>query len=310
MSGSTAPLFIDERAVDACFGPAEAVAAVEQALTGLADGKIRNGPRVRTDLGGFTVNTMSAASTRLGRACVKLYPVVAAAHQTQGTQLHVSLYDLRSGRLLAVTSAELLTWRRTAAASVVAMRRLGWQPRRMAIIGTGKVARAHVEACLTLLPELESIAVAGRTLRQAAELTESVDRAGLVTAGEVEEIVRAADVVVLATSSATPVIDASWLRLPTLLIATGSNRSDARELGADVIERCERIVVDELATARIESGDLIANAVEWDRVEELPRRHGRQAPGEGIVLYESHGLAAFDLTASAHVYDRQLEGLT
>lgn len=308
MSGSHGPLFIDERAVNACFGPTEAVAAVEQALMGLADGEIRNGPRVRTDLGGLTVNSMSAGSTRLGRACVKLYPVVAAAHRTQGAELHVSLYDLRTGRLLAVTSAELLTRRRTAAASVVAIRRLGWRPRRMAIIGTGKVASAHVESCLTMVPELESIAVAGRTLRQAAELAESFGRPGLVTAGEVEEVVRAADVVVLATSSATPVIDASWLRLPTLLIATGSNRSDARELGADVIDRCERIVVDDLATARVESGDLIANAVEWDRVEELPRLHGLPAPAEGIVLFESHGLAAFDLTASAHVYDRQCEG--
>lgn len=309
MTGSTAPLLIDEKAVDACFGPAEAVAAVEDALTGLADGEIRNGLRVRTELGGVTVNSMAAASTRMGRACVKLYPVVTAAHRTQATELHVSLYDLRTGRLIAVTSADLLTRRRTAAASVVGIRRLGWHPRRMAIIGTGKVASAHVESCLASLPELESIAIAGRTPQQAAELVESVDRTGLVSAGEIAEVVRAADVVILATSSATPVIDASWLRPSTLLIATGSNRFDARELGADVIERCERIVVDELATARVESGDLIANAVEWDRVEELPRRHGRQAPGEGVVLFESHGLAAFDLTASAHVYDRTREGM-
>ena len=66
--------------------------------------------------------------------------------------------------------------------------------------------------------------------------------------------------------------------------------------------------MDQLATAQLESGDLIqaaaAGKLDWARVTELGSvlTHKWRAPEEpGITLFESHGLAIWDLAAASVV---------
>jgi ornithine cyclodeaminase/alanine dehydrogenase len=74
------------------------------------------------------------------------------------------------------------------------------------------------------------------------------------------------------------------------------------------VERAQTIVVDQLATARLESGDLIAaheaGKFEWERAVELGSvlAGAWKAPEPaGITLFESHGLALWDLAAASTV---------
>ncbi|MGC8200799.1 hypothetical protein ACP3WL_24705, partial [Salmonella enterica] len=73
-----------------------------------------------------------------------------------------------------------------------------------------------------------------------------------------EMAVRGADVVVTMTTSKTPVIDTDWVEPHALVIAAGSNWNYKAEVPVDLVAKAETIVVDQLAAAQLESGDLIA----------------------------------------------------
>src|SRR5207249_1301665 len=66
---------------------------------------------------------------------------------------------------------------------------------------------------------------------------------------------------------------AGWVEGNALVIGAGSNFANRTELPTDLITRAKTIVVDQLATARIESGDLIAanaaGSFDWERATEL-----------------------------------------
>src|SRR6202022_5063335 len=72
-----------------------------------------------------------------------------------------------------------------------------------------------------------------------------------------EAAVRGADIVVAMTTSAEPVLEADWVEPHALVIAAGSNFPHKAEIPGELVERARTVVVDQLATAQLESGDLI-----------------------------------------------------
>jgi len=131
---------------------------------------------------------------------------------------------------------------------------------------------------------------------------------GTIAAHSAEAAVRGADVVVTMTNSADPVLEAAWVEPHALVIAAGSNYPSRAEIPADLVERARTVVVDQLAAAQIESGNLLqAEAVgkfNWDRATELASVIAGKwtAPAErGITLFASHGLAIWDLAAASVV---------
>jgi len=120
--------------------------------------------------------------------------------------------------------------------------------------------------------------------------------------------VRGADVVITMTTSSVPVIEARWVEEHAVVVAAGSNFPNRTEIPADLVARARTIVVDQLATAQLESGDLIqahdAGKFDWERATELSSvLTGTWKPPEqlGITLFESHGLALWDLAAGSVV---------
>jgi len=71
------------------------------------------------------------------------------------------------------------------------------------------------------------------------------------------------------------VLEADWVAPHALVIAAGSNFPNRVEIPAELVARARSVVVDQLATARLESGDLIqahaAGKFDWERATELPR---------------------------------------
>jgi ornithine cyclodeaminase/alanine dehydrogenase-like protein (mu-crystallin family) len=93
-----------------------------------------------------------------------------------------------------------------------------------------------------------------------------------------------------------------------LVVAAGSNFPNKAEIPADLVERARSVIVDQMATARLESGDLIraqgAGKFDWERATELGSvLAGKWRPPDdgGITLFESHGLAIWDLAAASVV---------
>ena len=84
----------------------------------------------------------------------------------------VVLFDVATGAPLAILDASSITAMRTAAASAVATRLLARSgSTRLAILGAGEQAEAHIRA-LTLILPFDSIAVWSRTLERARQLVE------------------------------------------------------------------------------------------------------------------------------------------
>lgn len=97
--------------------------------------------------------------------------------------------------------------------------------------------------------------------------------------------------------------------------AVGSNSLARRELDSEAVRKCRRIAVDDRRQAQIECGDLLHAAergeLAWDRLPELGeivtgKVKGRESDDE-ITLFESHGIALWDLAVGKVIYERAVE---
>ncbi len=281
------------------------IGAVESAMRELGQGIAQNVPRRRAFAPGGLLNVMFA--TYPGGRCtgVKAYSVAEG-----GARFLVSIFGLE-GSLQALIEAEHMGAYRTGAASAVAVKALGPKgPATVAIIGSGMQAATQVLA-VSRVCEIKSLRVFSRDAqRRAAFARDRQAELGVRTAAaeSAEAAVRGADVVITMTTSAEPVIEADWVGPHALVIAAGSNFPHKAEIPAGLVERARTVVVDQLATAKLESGDLIraqtAGKFDWDRAIELSSvlAGNWRAPAEpGITLFESHGLAIWDLAAASVV---------
>jgi len=281
------------------------IGAVENAMRELGEGIAQNLPRRRAFAPGGLLNVMFATYPGGGCTGVKAYSVAAGR-----ARFLVSIFGL-DGSLQALIEAEHMGAYRTGAASAVAVKALRPQaPATVAMIGTGKQATTQVLA-LSRVCEIKALRVFGRDAqRRAAFAHDRQAELGVRTtvAESAEVAVRGADVVITMTTSAEPVVEADWVEPHALVVAAGSNFPHKAEIPADLVERARTVVVDQLATAQLESGDLIraqgAGKFDWDRAVELSSvLVGKwRAPEEpGITLFESHGLAIWDLAAASVV---------
>jgi ornithine cyclodeaminase/alanine dehydrogenase-like protein (mu-crystallin family) len=124
-----------------------------------------------------------------------------------------------------------------------------------------------------------------------------------------DEAVDGADVVIAATSSATPVFDGSRVAAGTHVTGVGSFTTEMREVDTELIRRA-RVVVDQREAIMAEAGDIvgpIADGAVDDSVISaeigeivLGREPGRVSPEE-ITFFKSVGNAVQDVAVAARV---------
>jgi ornithine cyclodeaminase len=127
------------------------------------------------------------------------------------------------------------------------------------------------------------------------------------------EAVVGADVVVLVTSSPTPVIESGWVKPGAHVISVGACRPNQREMDPALVARA-RLYVDSRASALVESGDVVMGIQEGRfaashivaEVGELNDANGRQGDTE-ITIFKSLGLAVEDVTAANLAWRRAVE---
>ena len=283
----------------------DVIGAVENAMRELGEGEAQNEPRRRAFAPAGLLNVMFASYP--GGKCtgLKAYTV-----SNGRVRFMVALFTL-DGALDALVEADFMGAYRTGAATAVAAKMLGAaRPSKIALIGTGWQAATQALA-LSRVVEVDEIRVYSRNAeKRAAFADEQSEQLGVKTvdAPSGEAAVRGADIVVTCTTSHSPVVDADWIEPHALIAAVGSNFRNRAELPAELVERAQTVVVDQLATAELESGDLIqaaeAGKFDWSQAVEL----GAVVAGRwerpdrpGITLFESHGLALWDLAAASVV---------
>jgi alanine dehydrogenase len=229
----------------------------------------------------------------------------------------VLLLDPETGALRALVDGAYVTEARTAAVSMVAVRHLGKQPiRRAAVFGAGVQARGHVEAMADEIGTLEEVAVwSVDDLQGFVERTSGSVRCRVRQARSAEDAARGADLLVLVTSTADPVIRKGWVSPGALVISVGACRPDNREIDPALLKDA-RLIVDSKQSALVESGDVMLGISEGrfgtqHIAGELGdviagRVPGRVSPGQ-VVVFKSLGLAVEDVLAAEIVYSRAVE---
>ena len=281
----------------------DVIAAVESAMRELGEGDAYNEPRRRAFFPGGLLNCMFASYP--GGRCtgLKAY-TVADGH----VRFVVLLFGL-DGSLQAMIESDFMGAYRTGAATAVAVRALRLQGlATVALIGTGWQASTQALALSRVLA-IEELRVFSRNAeKRAIFAAEQEEQLGVrtVAAESAEAAVRGANVVITITTSHSPVIEADWVAPEALVAAVGSNYRNRAELPAELVARAKTIVVDQLSAAQLESGDLIqaqeAGKFDWSQAVELGAVvAGRwERPDQpGITLFESHGLAIWDLAAAS-----------
>jgi ornithine cyclodeaminase/alanine dehydrogenase-like protein (mu-crystallin family) len=122
-----------------------------------------------------------------------------------------------------------------------------------------------------------------------------------------EEAVRGADVIVVATSSMTPVLQGKWISPGAHINAIGANNPEWRELDDDALA-IAKIFVDSREAAMVESGDVIAAGHIFAEIGEVVSnvRPGRES-GDEITLFKSLGAAVEDIAAADLVYKKTIQ---
>lgn len=298
-------LILRESDVQALIEMDEVIAALESAMRELGEGEAENQPRRRVFHPGGLQNVMFAAWPGGKVTGLKAYTVANGR-----VRFMVALFGL-DGSLDALIESDFLGAYRTGAATAVAVKALGVPATAtVALIGTGWQAATQALALARVVEIKELRAFSRNAERRAAFAAEQTDQLGLTTvdAPTAEAAVRGADIVVTITTSHVPVIEAEWVEPHALVVAAGSNYRNRAEVSPDLVARAQTVVVDQLAAAQLESGDLIqaheAGKFDWSQAVEL----GSVVAGQwerperpGITLFESHGIALWDLAAASVV---------
>lgn len=229
---------------------------------------------------------------------VTFYPGNAAL----GLPTHMAMVELlrrETGAPLAVMDGRLITEMRTAAVSAVAFAALSAaSATSLGILGSGVQARAHIEALRLVWPGMQEIRVWSRNRGHAERLAEEM---GGQAAGMEEAA--GADVVVTATSAATPVLEGRWLRPHALVLAVGATGATLRELDDEAM-LSGAVIAESRECVERESGDvrLSGAKVQAEMGEVLAGTVA--APRNGRVVFKSVGMAIEDLTAARLVWER------
>ena len=246
-------LLLNESDVRALLKMPELIETMERTLAQFSTGRARQPVRTAIEVNERDFFGIMPAQLESPAALGAKLVTVFHGNEQRGLPSHLAvivLLDPATGRLEAVMDGRYITAMRTAAASAVAVRWLAHANAAiLAILGSGVQARSHLE----LLPLVRNFGEARVWSPNAGHLAQFLDSAGS-TAGisipvcaviSAEKAVRDADVIVLATSSATPVIQNDWLKPGALVVSVGACRPNMREMDPALVARA-RVIVDSL----------------------------------------------------------------
>ena len=287
--------FFSEADVGEVLEPADLIAAMRTALADFSSGRVQQPVRTVVSLPeqeAFFGLMPVVYGGILGAKFVTVFPGN-FARSIPTHQALIVTFRADTGEPLAVLDGRLITELRTAAVSAVATDLLAApQARRLAILGSGVQARAHVRI-LSLVRQFSEIRVWSRNPEHARRCARDIG--GIATSAEAA--VRGADVVVTVTNSPTPVLHGTWLEPGSLAIAAGAVGRDRRELDSDSMSGA--VIVDSREAALQESGDvLLAGATIHAELGELLSGTAPLPRSARHTVFKSLGIAVEDIAAA------------
>jgi 1-piperideine-2-carboxylate/1-pyrroline-2-carboxylate reductase [NAD(P)H] len=215
-------------------------------------------------------------------------------------QAEVLLLDACSGKRLMLLDGDVVTERRTATLSALAVQRMRASHEAagsLLVIGSGVQAWAHIEAFAALLG-VKRVLIHGKNPAACAAMAKRAQSLGLAAevVASVEEASAAADLIVTATSSATPVLP-DTVKPAAIICAVGAFTPHMAELPAALVLRSQ-LVVDTQVGCQREAGDLIQAGVDFSGVIALQNAEPSRFNADAPRIFKSVGSALWDLAAA------------
>jgi ornithine cyclodeaminase/alanine dehydrogenase-like protein (mu-crystallin family) len=307
-------LYLSEADVEQLIAMPMVIEVMREAFQQLAAGQAHNVPRQRTRASGICLHSMSASADYLQVVGWKQYTTT-----RRGARFHVGLYGQLTGEMLALIEANRLGQARTGAVTGLAIDLLvpaGVD--RLGLIGTGWQAESQLEAAAAVRP-LRVASVYSRNEQRRVDFCRRMSERLNLEVTAVEHAQRAVTdqpLVITATTSATPVLEGSWLARPALVCAAGSNWKNKAELDMETIRRADRIVCDDIACCQLEAGDFVQalaqGVVRWSAMQNLAEvvQNPAATDLDQIVVFKSVGMALEDVALAAQLLElAQQQGL-
>ena len=229
----------------------------------------------------------------------------------------VLVFDSEKGIPLAMIEGASVTAIRTAAASALATDLMANPDvQTLTVLGCGEQARRHITAMLAVRTP-KKINVWGRNADKASAFAEKMTKetGRPVTAIEnIEDAVRAADLICTTTSAKSPILQGAWLKAGTHLNLVGAAIASSSEVDQETVTR-SRFVTDYRPAAMAAAGELLraieSGAITKDHIiaeiGEIAdgKIQGRTSQDE-ITIYKSLGVAAQDLAAGHWLYEKSI----
>lgn len=248
------------------------------------------------------------------KEAMKRFPFVHLGKRNWG---FIFLFSMETGEPLAIVHDFTLSGIRVGATTAVAVKYLARaDAETLGLLGTGKIARRHVEAISQVRP-IKKVKVYSPSEQHRRDFCEEMSKTlGIEVQPEKDNrsVVEGADIVSCATNSGVPVFSGEWLA-PGQLVMTISNTSVRRfrtEVDEVTFARSDLIVINSkesvLADKQTELLEPIEKGlVSWDKVRELgeillePQR-GRSGEKELIYFKNNTGMGMQFAAAGAVVY--------
>jgi ornithine cyclodeaminase/alanine dehydrogenase-like protein (mu-crystallin family) len=301
-------LVLSERDVLSLIDMGEVVSSVEEAFRREGLGEATNSMRTRSRGGSSVLNVMHANLAYLKRGGLKAYMSSRA-----GTKFVLVLFDNSDSTPLAVMGADTIGRFRTGAASGVATKYLYGAPSgTLALFGSGKQALTQALAMASVM-SLEDVRVwsptaahresCARLLRENGLKAHSLDSPLAALEG--------AQVACAITSSKEPFLTESMLHGLSHVNICGSNAQSHAEMTPAAVGSFDTVVVDDLAQARVEYGDLImaesSGRFAWESAVDLASVVAGRTAHHGRTLFKSGGIALEDVAVASALYDKAMK---
>jgi len=221
------------------------------------------------------------------------------------------LMSMHTGQPLLLCDAGELTTARTAATTAVAVDALApLEASRLAIIGSGKVAQAHLHY-VKGLRDWQSISLYSPSLNEDPEtvsVLKTIEPRLTITQSR-EAAISDAEVVMLCTSSAGPVIDPSSLSKPALITSISTNAPRAHEVPPQSLNDMQ-VFCDYRMTTPGSAGEMLIAGEQhgWDKnaiagdLPDLLSEKVQRPDYDRHVFFRSIGLGLEDIALANAIY--------
>ncbi|HEX7405812.1 MAG TPA: hypothetical protein VF307_07810 [Candidatus Nanopelagicaceae bacterium] len=234
-----------------------AIQSQREVFAALARGQAIMGARGVVSNGADAQFAYIARASELGPTVVKFGSVTPgnAQRELPIVQSYIGVMNPTNGSLEYFVDGEMTTRIRTTAASMLAAQILANPVRRIAVVGTGHTAIAHIEACLELFSP-ENITVLSRR-ENLVFLNQFPTGSPIKITQDENEALDQADLIFVCTNSNTPVL-ASTLAPGATLISIGSFAPNREEIAGLEVLKANAIYADDAQTAMNQCGSLVS----------------------------------------------------